>query len=169
MMKMTKTFRVMGLTLLLCSAPLFAYDAQTAQVLEKSFSKMTHERLAKGASKVSADKVMEMLRNGEAFTLLDIRTAGEKSVIAIATKNTLAIPVDVLFKKEYLDTLPTDKPIVVVCHSGSRAQQAAAGLRAIGFDNTKVLKGGLKALANSDSTKNAPMVQNKQSNNDTKE
>jgi len=39
------------------------------------------------------------------------------------------------------------------------AQQAAAGLRAIGFDNIKVLKGGLKALANSDSTKNAPMVQ----------
>jgi len=139
--------------------PLFSYDTQTAQVLEKSFSVMTQERLAKGASKISADKVMEMLRKGDDFALLDIRTPGEKRVITIATENTLDIPLNVLFKKENLDTLPTKKPLIIVCHSGSRAQQAAAGLRAIGFGNVKVLKGGLKALANSDSTKNAPKVQ----------
>jgi len=140
------------------SLPLFSYDTQTAQVLDKTFSGMTQERLAKGASKISSDRVMEMIRKGEPFTMLDIRTPGEKSVIAIATQNTLAIPLNVLFKKENLDKLPVDNPLIVVCHSASRAQQAAAGLRSIGFSNIKVLKGGLKALVNSDSTKNAPLV-----------
>jgi rhodanese-related sulfurtransferase len=121
---------------------------------------MTHERLAKGVSKVSADRVMEMLRNGDDFTLLDIRTLGERSVIAIAVKNTVAIPVNLLFKKKNLDKLPASKLLIIVCYSGSRAQQAAAGLRAIGFKNVKVLKGGLKALANSDSSKNAPIIKN---------
>jgi rhodanese-related sulfurtransferase len=155
---MQKTFRRIGLALIVCSLPLFSYDTQTAQVLDKTFSVMTQKRLAKGASKISAEKVMEMLRKQEVFILLDIRTAGEKSVIALATDNTLNIPFQELFKKENLDKLPTDKPVVVLCYSGSRAQQAYAGLRAIGFKNIKVLKGGLKALVNSDSTKNAPLV-----------
>jgi rhodanese-related sulfurtransferase len=159
---MNKYLRNTALLFFSCSLTLSAYDTQTAQVLEKSFSVMTQERLAKGASKVSADRVMEMLRNGDDFTLLDIRTPGEKSVIAIAVKNTVAIPVNLLFKKKNLDKLPANKPLIVVCHSGSRAQQAAAGLRAIGFKNVKVLKGGLKALANSDSTKNAPIIKNHQ-------
>ena len=42
--------------------------------------------------------------------------------------------------------LPTDKPIVVMCHSGTRATAAATALRQIGFDETYVVKGGFTRL-----------------------
>ena len=66
------------------------------------------------------------------------------------------IPIKDLFKKVNLDKLPTAKPIVVVCHSGSRATLAAVGLIRIGFKNIHVLKGGLVALAIDNTPKNAP-------------
>jgi rhodanese-related sulfurtransferase len=43
---------------------------------------------------------------------------------------------------------------VIVCHSGSRALQAATSLEMIGFKNAKVLYGGIIALAKSDLTGN---------------
>ncbi len=43
--------------------------------------------------------------------------------------------------------LPTNKtlPLIVVCASGARAGNAAAKLRELGFEQTHVLAGGLKA------------------------
>jgi len=103
---------------------------------------------------IDADSTMKMLKKKEDFVLLDIRTPNETGVVGLRTKNTLEIPFDLLFEKENLDRLPTDKPIVIICYSGSRALQAATSLEMIEFKNAKVLYGGIIALAKSDSIKN---------------
>jgi rhodanese-related sulfurtransferase len=56
------------------------------------------------------------------------------------------IPVDELFTEAKLALIPTDKTVVVVCMSGTRATASGTALRHIGFENVYVLKGGFKAL-----------------------
>jgi len=43
--------------------------------------------------------------------------------------------------------LPANKqlPVVVVCASGARATRAAGKLRKMGYENTRVLSGGMRA------------------------
>ncbi|HHC11000.1 MAG TPA: rhodanese-like domain-containing protein, partial [Campylobacterales bacterium] len=79
-------------------------------------------------------------------------------VIALSGKNSIHIPIEKLFQKENLDKLSTDKPIVVVCHSGTRATLAGIGLKRVGFKQVHILKGGLIALAKANNPKNAPIV-----------
>ena len=139
---------------LLCSTNLFAYDADLAKEINKTFSQYSLEYLNNSKMLVDSETVMKMLKKGDSFIFLDIRTPNETGILGLRTKNTLEIPFDVLFEKESLDKLPKDKPIVIVCHSGSRALQAATSLEMIGFKNAKVLYGGIIALAKSVSTKN---------------
>jgi rhodanese-related sulfurtransferase len=139
---------------LLWSTNLFAYDADLAKEINKTFSQYSLENLNNSKMLVDSETVMKMLKKGDNFIFLDIRTPNETGVVGLRTKNTLEIPFDVLFEKESLDKQPTDKPIVIVCHSGSRALQAATSLDMIGFKNAKVLYGGIIALVKSVSTRN---------------
>jgi len=136
---------------------LSAYDVNLAQKFNETFSQYSQAYLNHSKMLISADSIMKMLQKKEDFVLLDIRTPAEMSVVGLRTKNSVEIPFDQLFKKENLDKLPKDKPLVIVCHSGSRALQAATSLEMLGFQNAKVLYGGIMALVKSDSTKNAPV------------
>ena len=136
---------------------LFAYDVNLAQKFDETFSQYSQTYLNNSTMMVDADSIMKMLQKKEDFVLLDIRTPAEMHIVGMRTKNSVEIPFDVLFKKENLDKLPKDKPIVIVCHSGNRALQAATNLEMLGFKNVKVLYGGIIALAKSDSTMNAPV------------
>ena len=136
---------------------LSAYDVNLAQKFNETFSQYSQAYLNHSKMLISADNIMKMLQKKEDFVLLDIRTPAEMSVVGLRTKNSVEIPFDQLFKKENLDKLPKDKPLVIVCHSGSRALQAATSLEMLGFQNAKVLYGGIMALVKSDSTKNAPV------------
>jgi len=139
---------------LLCSTNLFAYDADLAKEINKTFSQYSLKNLNNSKMLVDSETVMKMLKKRDDFIFLDIRTVEEMNIVGLRTKNTLEIPFDALFEKENLDRLPADKPIVIVCQSGGRALQAATSLEMIGFKNAKVLYGGIIALAKSDSTKN---------------
>ena len=153
-----KRVKIIGAILLasLCSVNLSAYDADLAQKFDETFSQYTLKNLNNSKMLIDSETVMKMLQKKEDFVLLDIRTPNEMGVLGLRTKNTIEIPFDLLFKKENLDKLPKEKPIVIVCHSGGRALQAATSLEMLGFKNAKVLYGGIIALAKSDSTKNAP-------------
>jgi len=152
---MRKQYIVRGLLwVMLWSVNLYAYDVDMAQKINKTFSHYSLENLNNSKMIVDADTLMKMLEKKEDFLLLDIRTVNEISIVGLRTDNTLEIPLDVLFQKENLDRLPKEKDIVIVCHSGSRALQAATALEILGFKNAKVLYGGIIALAKSDSTKN---------------
>lgn len=150
-----------SLLALLASAALaasaFAYDAAKAAQFDGFFSNMTHKACINSALFVAADDLMKMIREEKPMLLLDIRTDGEASVVALGGSNAKHIPVEHLFEKANLDTLPADRPIVIVCYSGTRATMAAMGLKMIGIKNVQVLKGGIVALAGADTTKNAPL------------
>jgi len=152
-MNIEKKIRVILLALFL-SINLSAYDVNMAKKMDKTFSQYSLENLNNSKMLVDAETVMKMLKKEEAFIFLDIRTTNEIDIVGLKTDNTLEIPFNILFKKENLDKLPKEKAIVIVCHSGSRALQAATSLEILGFKNAKVLYGGIIALAKSDSTKN---------------
>jgi rhodanese-related sulfurtransferase len=97
-----------------------------------------------------------MMAKKEPLVLLDVRTSAEQKLVAFADAAAVQAPLDRLFVKENLDTLPTDKPIVVVCHTGARAAAAAILLRSIGFENAKFLKGGMVDLVTKLTPKTAP-------------
>ena len=77
---------------------------------------------------------------------LDVRTPAEIGVFTSILPGALTIPVYVLFSEANLARIPTDKTVVVLCKSGTRATAAGTALRHIGFENVYVLKGGFKAL-----------------------
>lgn len=144
------------LTLALLSVNAMAYDAAKAENLNAFYAHMTQKACADSKLFVKAEETMKMIRDNN-VTLLDVRTDGEASVLALSGKNSIHIPIANLFKKENLDSLPTDKPMVVICHSGTRATLAAIGLKRIGFKKIHVLKGGMVALAKANNPKNAPV------------
>jgi len=144
------------LTLALLSVNSMAYDATKAEELSKFYAHMTQKTCADSKLFVKAVDTMKMIRENR-VTLLDVRTNGEASVIALSGNSSIHIPIENLFKKENLDRLPTDKPIIIVCHSGTRATLAAIGLKRVGFKKIHVLKGGLIALASATNPKNAPL------------
>jgi len=146
------------LTLTLLSINAIAYDNTKAEELQKFYSHMTQKACADSKLFMEADAVLKMLRENKALTLLDVRTNAEANIISVSHKNAIHYPIATLFEKKNLDTLPTDKPVVVICHSGTRATLAAIGLKRLGFKNIHVLKGGLVGLATCNNPKNAPIL-----------
>ncbi|MDQ7042113.1 MAG: rhodanese-like domain-containing protein [Sulfurimonas sp.] len=139
------------------SVSAMAFDSVQAGKLNKFYSHLTQQNLANSKLTVDGESVMKMLREKKDFILLDVRTEGETTVISLVTDNSVKIPLENLFEAKNLKKLPTDKPIVVVCHSGARALLASMGLKQIGFKNIHLLKGGIAALAVANSVKNAPL------------
>ncbi len=142
------------LTLALLSVNTIAYDSTKAEELNTFYAHMTQKACADSKLFMPAEEVLKMLREKKAVTLLDVRTEAEASIIAVSEEHALHFPIATLFEKKNLDSLPKNEPIVVICHSGSRALLAAVGLKRIGFKQVHVLKGGLIALATEDNPKN---------------
>lgn len=134
-----------------------AYDKTKAESFNKFYSNFTQKACANSKLFISAEDTFKMLKENKKFTLLDIRTKGENSVVSVSLKGSIYIPLKDLFKQENLSKLPSGGTIIVVCHSGTRATLAAIGLKQIGIKNTRVLKGGIVALANANNPKNAPI------------
>ncbi|MEA2100093.1 MAG: rhodanese-like domain-containing protein [Campylobacterota bacterium] len=151
--------KIITSTLLLTTLSIsaIAYDSIKAQTMDNFYSKFTQKACADSKLFISAEETMKMLRENKKFMILDIRTRGERAVVSIGLENSIYIPIKDLFKKENLDKLPTDQTIILVCHSGTRATLAAIGLKQIGIKKTRVLKGGLVALADANNPKNAPL------------
>lgn len=124
-----------------------AFDKQLATKFDSMFSQLTPEIIAKRPCEVNSKQIFEMLKAKEDFLILDIRTPQEMAMVGITYKDTLRIPMHELFKEENLKKLPTNKKIVVVCHTGTRAAAATMALQAVGFTNALMLKGGLTELA----------------------
>lgn len=152
---MIKRLSASALALALATS-LNAYDANKAKSYENFYTNFTHQACANSKLFIKADEVMELIRKGEGYLILDVRTDGEASVLAVSDKNSVQIELEHLFKKENLDKLPTDVSILAACHSGTRGTIAAIGLKQIGFKNVRVIKGGLMALAEANTPKNAP-------------
>jgi len=85
------------------------------------------------------------LVNREKAILLDVSEPGEYAAgHAIGARN---VPLGQLESAATGKLLPSNKalPVVVLCPSGTRANRAVAILKNLGFDNARVLAGGLNA------------------------
>ena len=76
--------------------------------------------------------------------LLDVR--GPDEFAAERVPGSVNVPLPDLLEGA-LEDVPGDRPILVICRSGRRAEVAAASLEARGYRDVRVLAGGLLALA----------------------
>jgi rhodanese-related sulfurtransferase len=80
---------------------------------------------------------------GTAHTVLDVREPWETALCLIP--GSLTVPLGSL--PTQLARLPSDQPLVVVCHHGGRSMQAVNWLRGQGYENAINLRGGVDAWA----------------------
>ncbi len=78
---------------------------------------------------------------GEGFVLLDVREDDELAQAELPW----ATHVPMARVPERLAELPRDRPIVVMCHGGSRSNRVARFLRESGFSDVANLAGGIDA------------------------
>jgi len=152
---MRKTLLTSLLSLTLASS-LMGYDAAKAESYNAFYSNMTQKVCASSKLFISAEDTMKLIQEDKKYLLVDVRTKGEASVFKFSDAKALLIPIENLFEKKNLDKLPTDIPVIMVCHSGTRGTMAAVGLKQIGFKNIQVLKGGFMALAKANTPAAAP-------------
>jgi len=82
-------------------------------------------------------------RGGEQMAILDVREPWELDLVRFP--EALAIPLATLPAR--IGEVPTDKPVVVVCHHGMRSYKAMTWLRQNGVANAINLDGGIDAWA----------------------
>ena len=92
---------------------------------------------------IDVEALDRMRKAGEPHVLLDVREAWELDICAI--DGCVHIPLNQLTQRT--GELPTDKPVVVMCHHGGRSAQAMMYLRQSGFNNATNLAGGIDAWA----------------------
>jgi rhodanese-related sulfurtransferase len=79
----------------------------------------------------------------EDLMLLDVREPDELATASIAGATVIRMS-DIPL---HLDELPTNRPIVVMCHHGARSANVANFLNAGGYPNAVNLAGGIDAWA----------------------
>lgn len=92
---------------------------------------------------VDATGLDEMRKQNQDLTILDVREPWEAAICAIP--DSINVPLSTL--PQNLDRLPSQGPLVVLCHHGMRSMQAVAWLRQNGFENATNLRGGIDAWA----------------------
>jgi len=75
--------------------------------------------------------------------VLDVREARELDICQL--EGALHVPMAEIAAR--VDDLPTNQPLVVLCHHGARSQRVVDFLRDAGFDNAINLDGGIEAWA----------------------
>ena len=80
---------------------------------------------------------------GDEFVLLDVREPDEIATASIAGATAIRLAEIPL----HLAQLPTDRPIVVMCHHGARSAHVTGYLNANGYANAVNLDGGIDAWA----------------------
>ncbi|MDH6235773.1 ThiF family adenylyltransferase [Cryobacterium sp. CG_9.6] len=99
------------------------------------------------AVEISTHDLVTRLTNRESglddFLVVDVREPSEHAETSIPDSQLL--PLGTLLTAEGLASLPRDKPLVVHCHTGARANRAALALEGAGFTDISVLAGGIVA------------------------
>ncbi|MEN8130488.1 MAG: rhodanese-like domain-containing protein [Pseudomonadota bacterium] len=162
-MKRVYTLLVSVLAVLLVVPTAWSYDIEAAKSYAKMFEPVQGVKAGKALHLIKPDGLVKRVKKGEAIVAIDVRTPAEFGFYGMAMTDTMAIPINELFKPENLERIPSDKLVLIVCKAGTRATAAATALRHIGFDNVYVLKGGLGAMASylNPKTANMPLSKTK--------
>ncbi|CAN5360528.1 rhodanese-like domain-containing protein [soil metagenome] len=98
---------------------------------------------------LNADEAIELVANGA--VLIDVREQDEWDAGHAPTAQLL--PMSVL--RDRIDELPTDRQLLIVCHSGGRSMRVTDLLLKSGYDAVNVI-GGMTAWAASGGPIEAP-------------
>ncbi|WP_031514892.1 FAD-dependent oxidoreductase [Desulfofalx alkaliphila] len=93
------------------------------------------------AETIKSQQLLEKLEDGEDLLLLDVRTAEQFAPKHFKDDRIMQVALGDL--REKLEEIPRDKEIVTICPMGIRAYEAVRTLRGAGFENVKLLEGGL--------------------------
>lgn len=88
-------------------------------------------------------ELQELLSNGNAPRLLDVREEGEWSIVHLEGGQLLTQELI----NEITESWDKDAHLVCYCHHGVRSMQAVLFLKQQGFANVKSMKGGIDAWA----------------------
>ena len=91
---------------------------------------------------INSAELMEKITSNEDIYLLDVRESDE--LLESKIDGAINIPLAEIFAPDGTDTIPTDKPVIVICGSGNRATIATYALAQEGID-FMVLEGGMKS------------------------
>jgi adenylyltransferase/sulfurtransferase len=91
--------------------------------------------------RVSARELQAMRAGGEPFTLLDVREPQELAIASVP--GATHIPMGVVPVRAH--ELDAGRPVVVMCHHGTRSSMVARWLRANGFPDVLDVDGGIEA------------------------
>ena len=99
--------------------------------------------MQKEIPEISPQALKQKLDENESVFLLDVREPSEYDIVRL--EGAQLIPLNTL--PHHVDTLPSDREIVVYCHHGTRSLYATAYLHQNGFRDTKNLAGGIDQWA----------------------
>lgn len=90
---------------------------------------------------ISASYAAKLRESDPEVAFLDVREHSELEICRI--EGALHIPMGEI--PERADSLPNDRPMVVICHHGMRSAQVQQYLEAKGFKNLMNMAGGINA------------------------
>ena len=110
--------------------------------LEGGINKISKNLISSSQTVIDSIELMDKLENNEDLYLLDVRQPDE--LLESKIDGAVNIPLVEIFQPNGMDSIPTDRPVVVICGSGNRATIATYALAQEGI-NFQVLDGGMKA------------------------
>ena len=91
---------------------------------------------------IDSQELQHKIKSNEDIYLLDVREPDE--LLESKIDGAVNIPLAEIFQPNGMDSIPTDKPVVVICGSGNRATIATYAMAQQGID-FQVLEGGMNA------------------------
>lgn len=110
--------------------------------LDGGMSGLSENLVSSSQTIIDSEELMGKLANNEDLYLLDVRQPDE--LLESKIDGAINIPLAEIFQPNGMDSIPTDKPVVIICGSGNRATIATYALAQEGID-FQVLEGGMKA------------------------
>jgi len=94
---------------------------------------------------IAPSRLFEKIRQGEPVELIDVRTPAEFG--EVHAEPARLEPLDRLDPRRIMAAMngSVDRPLYVICRSGSRANKACEAFRAAGFSNVASVEGGTQA------------------------
>ncbi len=110
--------------------------------LDGGMNNLSENLVSSSQTVIDSEELREKLAVNEDLYLLDVRQPDE--LLESKINGAVNIPLAEIFQPNGMDSIPTDKPVVIICGSGNRATIATYALAQEGID-FQVLEGGMKA------------------------
>ena len=136
------TWKQFGVILLILTGIILAFSPVEYGSAKKADTETIARQIIDREDHITAEQLGHLIiDNDPDYLLIDVRSVQEFNDFHI--KSAVNIPLEELFKPEYLTSLDPDKYLVLYSNGGTHAAQAWVLFKQKGFNNTAVLLGGL--------------------------